>query len=71
MTEVALALKLLKTAEALRTRCKTTKEMAEMARPFFDEEIEYDDVAAQKYLTPEVASLLEELITKLEELPGW
>ena len=54
--------------KSLQERCKTLEEMAEAAEYFFKEEISYDAQAARKFLRPDIAPLLEELLRRLGQL---
>ena len=47
----------------LRERAKTLKEMAEMAAFFFKDDIQYDDKARQKFLTPATKPVLERFLS--------
>ncbi|MGC9108926.1 MAG: glutamate--tRNA ligase [Caldimicrobium sp.] len=54
--------------EGVKPRVKTLKEMAEMIDFYLLEEIELDEKAKEKYLTPKLKSLLERLIIDLDSL---
>ncbi|PMP62049.1 MAG: glutamate--tRNA ligase [Caldimicrobium thiodismutans] len=54
--------------EGVKPRVKTLKEMAEMIDFYLLEEIELDEKAKEKYLTPKIKSLLERLIIDLDSL---
>ena len=60
--------RLVKIIKTLMERSKTLKEMAGAALFYFKEKIEYDEKAAQKFLTPDNAGLFSELIKRLEGL---
>ncbi|OPX99139.1 MAG: Glutamate--tRNA ligase [Syntrophorhabdus sp. PtaB.Bin006] len=47
----------------LKERAKTLKEMAEMAAFFFQDDIQYDDKARQKFLTPATKPVLERFLS--------
>ncbi|HHI97909.1 MAG TPA: hypothetical protein ENJ96_08675 [Thermodesulfatator atlanticus] len=53
--------------ETVKPRARTLLEAAEMLRFYLVEEIDYDPEAARKFLTPDIAPVLERL---LEELSG-
>jgi len=54
--------------KTLQERAKTIKEMAEGAAFYFRETIEYDPVAAEKFLKPETAVLFDTLAVRLGAL---
>jgi glutamyl-tRNA synthetase len=54
--------------KSLVERCKTLEEMAEAAEYFFKEDIVFDANASKKFLQPDIAPLLEELMEPLKEL---
>ncbi len=54
--------KLKKIISILKDRSKTLVEMADQMEFFFQEEIEYNEEAAKKFLRPEVVDIFEELI---------
>jgi len=58
-------------AKAQQERAKTLREMAENSLFFFRDVTEYEEKAAKKNLTPESASLLEAVRSRLAELPEW
>jgi glutamyl-tRNA synthetase len=58
-------------AAAQRERSRTLKEMAENSRYFFVSEIELDEKAARKHLTPETAPVLLSLRDRLQRLADW
>ncbi len=58
-----------KVIELFRERKRTLTELAEAAVPFVSERISYDPKAAEKFLTPEKALLLEGLRQLLEGVP--
>ena len=59
----------LKAVESVKPRARTLKEMAEMMRFYFVDEIEFDPKAADKFLKEEIAPVLERLVQELEALP--
>ncbi|NPA49835.1 MAG: glutamate--tRNA ligase [Thermodesulfobacteria bacterium] len=63
--------KFLKAVESVKPRARTLKEMAEMMRFYFVPEVEYEEKAARKFLTPEIAPALKELTKRLEALPSF
>jgi glutamyl-tRNA synthetase len=52
----------------LKERAKTLKEMAQMAAFFFVDEIEYDEAARTKFLTPESKPVLERFLSGFKGL---
>jgi glutamyl-tRNA synthetase len=52
----------------LKERAKTLKEMAEAGLFYFKEDVEYDEKAAKKFLTPDRAGIFETLVEKLSTL---
>jgi glutamyl-tRNA synthetase len=62
---------LAKIASTLKMRAKTLVEMAEAADFYLREELEYSPELIQKFFTPEIVSLLEELFSRLSALSGW
>ncbi|MGH8241730.1 MAG: glutamate--tRNA ligase [Steroidobacteraceae bacterium] len=56
---------------AQRERSKTLREMAEASRFFFQAPSAYEEKAARKHLTAEVAPLLAQTISALGALPAW
>jgi glutamyl-tRNA synthetase len=54
----------------LRERAKTLKEMAEMAAFFFTDDVQYDDKARQKFLTPATRPILERFLSGFRSLPS-
>jgi glutamyl-tRNA synthetase len=57
--------------ETLRERSKTLVEMAEGAEFYFRDDIAYDEKAAQKFLKPEIAPLIQLLCERLEALSSF
>lgn len=55
----------------LKQRSKTLLEMAEAARFYFLEELEYQPEGAKKFFDPEVVALFEDLIQRFSALPRW
>jgi len=60
-----------KIAATLKPRAKTLVEMAEAADFYLREDLEYPPDLVQKFFTPEILSLLEELTNRLSALSGW
>jgi glutamyl-tRNA synthetase len=58
-------------AGTLNTRSKTLVDMAEKALFYFKDPEVYEEKAAQKFLTPEAAPVMEEIAGRLETLPGF
>ena len=58
-------------AAVQRERARTLKEMAENSRYFFIDNIEIDEKAARKHLTPESAALLEKVRERLTPMASW
>ncbi len=54
-----------------RERSKTLKEMAELSRYFFDEEVALDEKSARKHLTAETTATLEKVRERLSALGNW
>ncbi len=59
----------LKAVESVKPRARTLKEMAEMMRFYFVDEIEFDPKAVDKFLKEEIAPVLERLVREIEGLP--
>ncbi|HET7588381.1 MAG TPA: glutamate--tRNA ligase [Gammaproteobacteria bacterium] len=57
--------------ECQRERAKTLKQMAESSRFFFEEPAEYDAKAARKNLTADAQPVLEDIQSRLADLPEW
>ncbi len=57
--------------ETLRERSKTLVEMAEGAEFYFRDDIAYDEKAAQKFLKPEIAPIIQLLCERLEALSSF
>lgn len=55
----------------VKERTKTLVEMVEWARPYFGPLPTFDEVAARKHLTPEIALLLGKLLGRLERFPSF
>ena len=51
--------KLIPVVKSLKGRAKTLKEMASMAAYFFNDKIEYDEKARERFLTPKTRDILE------------
>ncbi len=60
--------RLLSIVAILKERAKTLKEMAQMASYFFIDEIEYNEAARTKFLTPESKPVLERFLGGFREL---
>lgn len=60
---------LAKVVATLHKRSQTLMEMAGAARFYFKDPRPYEEAAAQKFLTPETAPLLEEIARRLKALP--
>jgi glutamyl-tRNA synthetase len=55
-------------AETLRMRSKTLVDMAESARFYFEEGLNYDEKADRKFLKPEIAPLMRETRARIENM---
>jgi glutamyl-tRNA synthetase len=55
-------------AETLRMRSKTLVDMAESARFYFEEDLKYDKQGDKKFLKPEIAALMLETRTHIENM---
>lgn len=66
--QVTVDEKLVKIVENLRERAKTLVELADSADYFFADEVEYEETARKKFLTPEALPVLETLVEKLSSL---
>lgn len=62
--------KLESVVEVLKDRSKTLREMAESSRFWFEEIGEYDQVAWDKFMSPEAKAVLERVYQDLDSLPG-
>ncbi len=60
---------LLSAIETVKTRAKTLVEMAEMMHFYLVEDVEYEEKSAKKFLVPEIAPVLREVIESLKTLP--
>jgi len=60
--------RLIKIIESQRERAKTLADFADSSDYFFVDDIEYDEGARKKFLTPEIKSVFETLIEKLTAL---
>jgi glutamyl-tRNA synthetase len=58
-------------ASTLRERSKTLLELAESAHFYLSDELVFDAKAVRKFLTPEVAPVLEALVERLAAAPTW
>ena len=56
---------------SLKERAKTLKEMAQMARFYFEDPQEYDEKGKRKFLKPKVAPLFQDLVEELSGLPDF
>ncbi len=63
--------KAIKAIRTLKARSKTLVEMAEQARFYFDEALNYDKGLLDKFLTPQVKAHLERLLAVLEGILVW
>ena len=52
-------------------RCKTLVEMAQKSQYFYQDDIAYDEKAAEKNLTPDILPALQVLANRLEQLNQW
>jgi glutamyl-tRNA synthetase len=66
--EIGKGEKLNKIIGVLKERSKTLVEMADQAEFFFKGEIQYDEGATKKFLTPEAIEIFEELIEGFKEM---
>jgi glutamyl-tRNA synthetase len=55
----------------VKERTKTLIEMVEWVKPYFGQEVVYEDEAAGKFLTPATAPILQKLLARFETLPGF
>lgn len=55
----------------LQPRVKTLVELAQMADFYFAENVRYDEQAAQKFLTPDMAAYFQALIRRMENVEGF
>jgi len=60
--------KLIPVVKSLKERAKTLKEMASMAAYFFNDNIEYDEKAREKFLTPQTRDILESFLNGFKTL---
>jgi glutamyl-tRNA synthetase len=58
-------------AKTLQERAKTLGELTEFARFYLSDDVELDEKAAAKFLRPEIAPLLRDLVERLESLASW
>jgi len=63
--------RLQKIAASLKPRSRTLMEMAESARIYLDRDVRYEEAGDQKFLTPDVLGLLEELRGALVSSPSF
>ena len=61
----------IKIVDSLRERAKTLVEIADSADYFFTDEIEYEEAAQKKFLTPETLPVFETLISRLSSLDNF
>ncbi|HMF84893.1 MAG TPA: glutamate--tRNA ligase, partial [Nitrospiraceae bacterium] len=55
----------------VKERAKTLVEMVNWVRPYFGRTVTYDVEAAKKFLTPAIAPILSELLTRFEAFPAF
>ena len=55
----------------VKERAKTLVEMVDWVRPYFGETVTFDEEAARKFLTPTIAPMLGQLITRFEAFPAF
>ena len=55
----------------VKERTKTLVEMVEWVKPYFGQVVTYEEEAARKFLTPEMAPVLQRLLDRFEALPGF
>ena len=55
----------------VRERTKTLLEMVDWVRPYFGEAVTCDEEAARKFLTPTIAPILGQLLTRFEAFPAF
>lgn len=60
--------KLIPIVKSLKERSKTIKEMASMASFFFNDDVEYDEKAREKFLTAETKPILERFLNGFEDI---
>jgi glutamyl-tRNA synthetase len=53
----------------VKERAKTLVEMVDWVRPYFGQAVVYDEEAVRKFLTPAVAPILSQLVTRFEAFP--
>jgi glutamyl-tRNA synthetase len=58
-------------AEAFRERATTLSEMAEKARVYIEDDLDYDEKAAKKHLQAQASPVLARVRERLAELEGW
>jgi len=66
--DVELDEKLIKIVIELSQRAKTLNDIADMIGYFYAEEIKYDEKAANKFLTPEILPILQDITDRLSQL---
>ncbi|MFA9407673.1 MAG: glutamate--tRNA ligase family protein, partial [Candidatus Dadabacteria bacterium] len=66
--DVELDEKLVKIVIELSQRAKTLNDIADTIGYFYAEEIEYDEKAANKFLTPEILPVLQDITDRLSQL---
>ena len=54
--------------KGFKERCKTLDEMADAALFYFKDEISYEPQAAKKFLTPQMAAIFTEMISRFEKM---
>lgn len=55
----------------VKERAKTLLEMVDWVRPYFGQAVTFDEEAAAKFLTPQIAPVLRKLLERFEALPGF
>ncbi len=53
----------------VKERAKTLVEMVDWVRPYFGQAVTFDEEAARKFLTPAIAPMLGQLLTRFEAFP--
>jgi glutamyl-tRNA synthetase len=55
----------------VKERAKTLVDMVEWVRPYFGQAVEFDEEAANKFLTPTIGPLLQKLVSRFEALSNF
>jgi glutamyl-tRNA synthetase len=55
----------------VKERAKTLVEMVDWVRPYFGQAVTCDEEAARKFLTPAIAPILGQLLTRFEAFPAF